>query len=225
MLRSIAEDVWVDTHKLRFWGTPVITRMTVFRLADGGLFVHGGIPLTDERRRAIAELGPVRWVVAPNRYHHLYAGDWAQLPDALLFGAPGLERKRRDLRFQATLGATAPEGWAGQIDQEPIGGTVLVEEVVFFHRASRTLVATDLFFNYPPARSALVRLARKLEDCDGKFTVPRLVRLATRDRGAFARSVERILSWDFDRVIMAHGDVVESGGHPLVTAALRKITR
>ena len=225
MLRALADDIWVDTHKLRFWGTPVITRMTVLRLADGGLFVHGGIPLTDERRRAIAGLGPVRWVVAPNRYHHLYAGQWAELPGARLYGAPGLERKRKDLRFQGILGATAPEGWAGQIDQEPLGGTILVGEVVFFHRASRTLIVTDLFFNYPRSRSLLVRLSRLIEDCDGKFTVPRLVRLAARDRNAFSRSVERILSWDFDRVIMAHGDIVESGGHPLVAAALRKITR
>lgn len=223
MLKSLAPDLWVESHKLRFWGTPVVTRMTVIRLADGSLFVHGGIPMTDERRREIGALGPVRWVVAPNRFHHLYAGAWAELPDARLFGAPGLERKRRDLRFQGLLASTAPEGWAGQIDQEPVGGIPMLGEVAFCHRASRTLVVTDLFFNYARSRSWLVRLIRAIEDCDGKFTVPRLVRVIVRDRHALAHSLDRILSWDFDRVIMAHGDIVESGGHAKAEEALRRL--
>ena len=35
--------------------------------------------------------------------------------------------------------------------------------------------------------------------------------LAAREQGAVA-SLERILSWDFDRVVVAHGDVLEHGG-------------
>lgn len=221
MLRLLAPDVWVATHKLRFWGTPVVTRMTLFRLTDGALLVIGPVPRSPELDREVAALGPVRFVVAPNRYHHLYAGEWAGHPDARLYGAPGLPKKRPDLRFHGTLGSVAPAEWAGQLDQELVAGLPVTNEVVFFHAASRTLVVTDLFFNYPPAKSGIVRLVRKLEDCDGKFTVPRIVRLLTRDRRAFARSIERILAWDFDRIVMAHGTVVESGGRALAEEALR----
>jgi hypothetical protein len=223
MLRSLAPDVWVATHKLRFWGSPVVTRMTLFRLSDGSLFVIGPVPRTPELDREVAALGPVHFVVAPNRYHHLYAGAWAQHPDARLYGAPGLAKKRPGLRFHGTLGSVAPPEWAGQLDQELVEGVPVTNEVVFFHRASRTLVVTDLFFNYPPAKSLVVRGIRMLEDCDGKFTVPRVVRLLTRDRRAFARSIERILSWDFDRIVMAHGTVVESGGHARAEEALRRL--
>jgi len=223
MLRSLAPDVWVATHKLRFYGTPVVTRMTLLRLADGSLFVIGPVARSPELDREVAPLGPVRFVIAPNRYHHLYAGAWARHPDARLYGAPGLAKKRRDLHLHGTLGSIAPPEWAEQIDQELVGGLPILNEVVFFHRASRTLVVTDLFFNYPPAKSLFVRLVRMLEDCDGKFTVPRLVRLMIRDRRAFARSVERILSWDFDRLVMAHGTVLESGGHARAAEALGRV--
>lgn len=223
MLRALAPDLWVATHKLRFWGTPVVTRMTIVRLADGSLFVVGPVKRTPELDREVAALGPVHWVVAPNRYHHLFAGPWADYPDARLYGAPGLAKKRKDLRLHGVLGSVAPPGWAGQIDQEHLA-LPLLQEVVFFHRASRTLIATDLFFNYPSTKSPLVRVVRMVEDCDGKFTVPRMVRLLVRDRHAFGRSVERILSWDFDRIIVAHGDVVEAGGHPRAAEALHRLT-
>ena len=34
-----------------------------------------------------------------------------------------------------------------------------------------------------------------------------------RDRAAARAAVDRILSWDVDRVIMAHGDVLDAGGY------------
>jgi hypothetical protein len=33
-----------------------------------------------------------------------------------------------------------------------------------------------------------------------------------RDRVAARQSVDRVLQWDFDRIIMTHGEVVETGG-------------
>lgn len=223
MLRALGPDVWVATHKLSFWGTPVVTRMTIVRLADGSLFVVGPVPRSPELDREVEALGPVHWVIAPSRFHHLWVGEWARHADARLFIAPGLERKRRDLRPHGVLGSVAPPGWAGQIDQELLGGVAMLGEVVFFHRASRSLIVTDMLFNYPPAKSTVTRWIRKIEDCDGKFTVPRLMKLLVRDRRVFARSVERILSWDFDRVIVAHGSVVETDGHAMTEAALREV--
>ena len=201
----------------------MVTRMTVVRLADGALLLHGPVPRTPETQREIEALGPVRWIVAPNRLHHLYAGPWSDAPGANLYGAPGLQKKRKDLRFEATLSSQAPEPWAGQLEQELVGGLPILNEVAMLHRASRTLIVTDLFFNYPPTRSLLVRVIRTIEDCDGKLTIPRFIRLFIRDRRAFARSAERILSWDFDRIIVAHGDVVATGGHAVAEAELRRV--
>jgi hypothetical protein len=222
LLRALADDLWVATHKLRFLGTPVVTRMTMIRLSGGGLVVIGAIPRSPALDEEVAALGPVQFVIAPNKFHHLYAGPWATHPGARLYGPVGLERKRKDLHLDGHLGPAAPDGWAGEIDQEPLGGLALMGDVVFLHRASRTLVLTDMMFNYPPTTSALTRMLRWLEDIDGKFVMPRLFRTLVRDRRAFAASVERILSWDFDRVIVAHGSIIESGGHERFRAALGK---
>jgi hypothetical protein len=36
--------------------------------------------------------------------------------------------------------------------------------------------------------------------------------LLIRDRRAARQSLVRILGWDFDRIVVAHGDVLERGG-------------
>ena len=219
MLRALAPDVWVATHKLRFYGTPVVTRMTVVRLGNGELLVHGPVPRSAEIAGEVDPLGAVRWVIAPNRFHHLYAGEWASLPGARLLGAPGVARKRPDLRLEE-LGAATPAGWPAEIEHVLLEGLPIVNEVVLFHRPSRTLIVADLFFNYRPAKSLFVRLVRLIEDCDGKFVVPRFLRLLVRDRAALRRSLDCVLAWDFERVVMAHGDVLEDGGKARARQAL-----
>ena len=47
----------------------------------------------------------------------------------------------------------------------------------------------------------------------------RLGRLLIRDKEAARKSLGFIMRWDFDRVILAHGDVIESGGHKKVRDA------
>lgn len=39
-----------------------------------------------------------------------------------------------------------------------------------------------------------------------------LEKIATKDKQSVRNSVKQILSWDFERVIMAHGSIIESNG-------------
>jgi hypothetical protein len=43
--------------------------------------------------------------------------------------------------------------------------------------------------------------------------------MAFRDKQAARRSVAAILEWDFDRVVVSHGQVLETGGHEQFRAA------
>jgi hypothetical protein len=220
-LRSVAEGLWVAEHKLRFLGTPIVTRMTIVRLRSRDLLVHSPVPLTAEMRAAVDAVGPVRWIIAPSRYHHLYAGEWsAAYRDARLYGPPGLVTKRKDLTFHATLGGVPAPPWTSDLEPRHLDGVGVVDEFVFFHPATRTLLVTDLFFNYSPAKSIAVRLFRRLEDCDGKFCVPRVIKILVRDKKAFAASIDGMLAWDFDRIVVTHGNVVESGGKEAARLAL-----
>jgi hypothetical protein len=93
-----------------------------------------------------------------------------------------------------------------------VGGFQFANEAVFFHRASATLIVTDLAFNFgansPPLTRAFIRLAGSY----GEVGPSLLERLLVRDRSAFRKSLERILEWPFERVVVAHGDVSESDG-------------
>jgi len=53
----------------------------------------------------------------------------------------------------------------------------------------------------------------------GHFGPSRLARSFMKDRPAVRRGIERILEWDFDRVTVTHGEVLETGGHALFEKA------
>jgi len=218
MLRRLAEDLWVEERPQRFYGLEVGARMTVMRLADGSLLLHSPVSLDSALRRELDCLGPVRYAVAPNRFHHLYAGEVAKAyPEARLWVAPGVEHKRPDLEFAGVLADEAPEEWQDEVAQVFFRGRPFENEITFLHRPSRTLVLCDLAFNFGPRAPFGTRLFMRLVGGYGRFGPTRLDPLLIRDRAAARQSFERILAWDFDRVVVAHGEVLEAGG----PAALR----
>lgn len=213
-LKPLADDIWIAERPQTFYGLAVGTRMTVIRLTGGRLLLHSAVALDSALRAELDALGRVAYVVAPNRVHHLYAGDVAKAyPEARLWIGPGLETKRPDLRYVAILGDESPEEWRGELDQTFFRGRPYENEVTFFHRKSRTLILCDLAFNFGPSAPAMTRFWMKLMRSYGSFGPSKLDPLLIRDRAAARQSLERILGWHFDRVIIAHGDVLERGGH------------
>jgi hypothetical protein len=200
------------------------TRMTVVRLPDGGLLLHSPVRLDDRLKAELDTLGTVRAVVAPNRFHHLYVGDYrVPYPQARFYGALGLQTKRKDLAFFGMLGDEPMPEWRGAIEQRLFRGAPWLNEVVFFHPASRTLLLTDLAFNVPAGKVWGVPIVFRLMGAEGTFGPHRFVRWAIRDGNAALRSLRRILEWDFDRIILTHGDIVETGGQAKLKQAFKFI--
>ena len=219
MLRQLARGIWIAERPQRFYGLEVGARMTVIRLADGSLLLHSPLELDPELRGELDSIGRVRFAVAPNRFHHLYAGRVAEAyPEARLWAAPGVERKRPDLEIAGVLGDEAPAEWRDEVDQVFFGGRPFENEVVFLHRASRTLLLCDLAFNFGPTAAPFTRLLMRLLRGYDRFGPSSLDRILIRDRRAARDSLERILAWDFDRVVVAHGDVLERGGRDALRA-------
>ena len=218
--RNLAPELWVADRPLKLAVGDIGTRMTVIRLADGGLFLHSPVRLDDETRRALDALGSVRAVVAPSKVHHFFVGDYlAGYPQAQVYAAPGLAEKRRDVQFHGPLGDEAPAEWHGQIEQHLFRGAPYINEVVFFHPATRTLLLTDLAFNVAADRTAKARAFYWLVGAAGRFGPHRMMRLLIRNRRAARSSLDAILRWDFDRVIVTHGEVLETGGRQWLAAA------
>jgi len=217
-LTPLAEDLWVATRPLPLWVGDVGTRMSVVRVGDGDLLLHSPVSLDEALRAALARIGRVRWVVGPSLVHHLFLGDYASaFPEAELWGAPGLAEKRRDLRFERVLDGAAPPAWAGRVRYRLFEGAPRINEVVFLHEPSRTLLLTDLAFNVQPGAKNRAKIFHRLVAADRRFGPHRILRAVIRDRDAARRSLADILTWDFDRVVVTHGDVLERGG----PAALR----
>ena len=212
-MKQLHSDLWITESPLRFLGLEVGARMTVVRLPGPKLLLHSPIAVTADLVREVKSLGPVAYLVAPNRFHHLFVGDWQRAcPDASVYVAPGLDSKRADLKIAGVLGDEPEPGWKGAVDQVLIAGFPLANEVVFFHRPSATLVATDLAFNVGASSPLLTRLVFRLTGAYGRLAPTLLERLFVRDRAAFRRSLERVLEWPFDRIVVAHGEVCETGG-------------
>ncbi len=224
MLRPLQENLWVIDLPLKMpGGVQIGTRTTIIRLADGSLFMHCPGPIEESDFQEIAKLGDVRHIVAANLFHHLFVKQTlARCEGATLYAPPNFEQKLPDLSYQALTNA-APTTWAGELDQVAIEGAPSLNEIVFLHRASRTLLLTDLCFNMQHSDSLITRITMRITGAYGHFGPSRLARSFMKDKAAVRAGVERILDLDFDRVIVTHGDVVETGGREALREAFSKV--
>jgi hypothetical protein len=221
MLTPLAPDLWELDAPLTVLGMKLGHRMTVVRLpaggesgrTDGTLWLHSPVEFSPALAAALARLGPVAHIVAPNAVHDTYLEGWfAAYPGARFHGARGFVKIRPDLKFHATLGDTPDTAWAAALDQHLLRGMPRLNEVVFLHRASRTLILTDLVFNLGPDMPLLSRVLLRMNGCYCTFGPSRLLKTTINDRAALRRSLDRVLAWEFDRVIVSHGKNVETGG-------------
>jgi hypothetical protein len=229
-LAPLGPEIWVKRAPLRFFGFPMGTRMTVMRLAEGpragSLFVHSPTPLDHATQAAVDALGPVRIIVAPNRLHHLFVGDWAAAyPQAELWGATELMKKRADIAWTGVL-ADAPEpAWAADIDQCLFKGSLFQEEAVFLHRRSKTLILVDLFESVWPEDAwpyrAFARLAGTWKRPATTYDQRLMFTLKRGGRAAARAAAQRILGWDFDKIVLAHGRLVLEDGKRVFREGMR----
>jgi hypothetical protein len=195
--------------------------MTVVRLRDNKLWLHSPVPISPQARSQIEGLGEVAFIVAPNKAHHLFVGDCAAaFPHAAVFGAPGLTQKRPDLQGLRELGAAPEPVWREELGQLFVEGIPIVNETVWFHRMSRSLILTDLCQWWQGDMPITSRLFAALTGVRKRLAVPYTVRLAVKDRPALSRSVHRIFEWNFERVIVAHDSIVDTNAREAVKEAL-----
>lgn len=228
--KPVADDIWVvDGPPIRFWQMPFPTRMVVVRLADGSLWVHSPIRMSAPLAARIDGLGPVRCLVAPNWIHYAYVAQWqVRYPQARCWAAPGVEARARRKgvagRWDAELGQQAPAEWAGQIDQMVVRGSRIHREAVFFHRASRTLILTDLIENFDPVHlpwwMRILTRVIGVQDPDGKM--PRDMQATFRaGRDELRIDVEKMIAWNPERLILAHGRWYATGAVEELQRAFR----
>lgn len=227
-LLAFAPDLWIaEGPAVSFFGFDYPTRMAVIRLSDGALFVWSPVRLTETLKREVDALGPVRYLVSPNKLHYLFLPEWKKAyPQARLYASPGLAKKRRDIAFDAELGDAPAAEWAADIDQVMIKGSFALTELAFFHRKSGTAIFNDIIQNFPRGwfkgwKGLLARLDGITAPHPG---APREWRASFNRRKA-RESLERILAWPIERVIIAHGELPKTDGAKFVRQALAWLGR
>jgi hypothetical protein len=212
LLKAVAPEIWECSQPLRVTGMELGHRMTVVRLGTNGLWIHSPVEWSTELEAELGTLGVVRHVVAPNRFHDLYLEGWrSACRTALFWAAPGL---RTDSKFPFTgdLSADGNPEWGDVFDIELIGGMPSVNELVYRHHPSRTLIVADAVFNLPADVDFATAMLARANGIHGRLAVSRLYRSQMKDKEAVAASVRRILTWEFDRLLMGHGNPVVGQG-------------
>lgn len=194
----------VDAHQ-RFYGLPVGARMTVVNIGDD-LLIHSPVAVDPY---VVEHLGNLRWVIAPNLLHHLYVGPWVDA-GAEAWGPTGLPEKRADVNFAGVL-AKDENPFDDDIELIPLTCFDFTNEIAVFHRPSRTLIVADLVFNFPSTAALTTRAAMWwLGGYPGCRTT--LLEQFGMNREVAREEIGKIADLDFDRLIMSHGDIIESGG-------------
>ena len=198
--------------------------MTVIRLTSGQIMVHSPSPIIPALAEEISALGPVALIVVPGNFHHLHAtAAQAVFPEAKTWVCPGVEKKCPNLRYEGILGDVAPTDWMEEIDQVLVKGTRIMREVAMYHRASRTLILVDLIENFtdatPNIGGALKFWFKYVMRMWGKPRPAPEYRLGFTDRTAMTLSLRRILAWDFRRIILSHGELIDHDAHAVATKA------
>ena len=212
-LEAIDGSLWVAEGEIvSFFGAPYPTRAVVARLNDRKLWVWSPIALTPALRAEIDQLGAVAHLVSPNKLHHLYLQDWkAAYPEAEIWGPRSTIGKRKDLQFRQPLEDEPPAGWDGLIGQAWFRGSPFMDEIVFFHIPSSTAILADLSENFSPRflRDHWPWWLRPLAKLDGitegQGFAPLEWRLSFFDRRPARAALRKVLGWNAERVIMAHG--------------------
>ncbi len=224
-LQAFGENVFVVAGPpVRVLGITLTTRMIIVKLVDGSLWVNSPVSVSFDMLDRIKALGPVRYLIAPTRTHVWRLNEWhALFPDAELWGPSQIPDKFKRLPFAGILGEVPPHNWADDFDQLVFRGNCFVDEVFFLHLNSRTAILADFIQNHPgekgtPLLNALFKLSGVAYPRGG---VALDIRLSFTNRDLARRSLKKLLLWDFDKLIIAHGVCIEHDAKPFVERAFR----
>ncbi|KAN0063249.1 hypothetical protein ACQY0O_004413 [Thecaphora frezii] len=236
----------------RYGIIPVGGRSTAVKLRDGKVWVLASTPLDEPTKAKIEQMGEVAYLVAPDAVHHLFLPQYASAyPSAKVIGVEGLEEKRKDVKFDGIYGRDPPStsyGFESEI-QARYFPTFTNKDVAFNHIESRTLITADLLFNLPaneqyrntakgaptspiPFFNLIAGYLTPTSSIHKAFlglagvggTLPGVDKGGSKNerRKRFAQDAAEVAKWDFDRIIMCHGDVIETGGKKSWLAACEK---
>lgn len=206
----VPDTIWVSERPVWFSGVRLRARSTVLRLEDGGLLVHSPPEPTDELCAELRALGEVRWLVVPNCFHHLGAqASAARFPSAKLVGPASARARNPQLQLHLELRDGAFLHAVKELDAIPLAGCTFLDETVFFHRPTGSLIGADLAISACARDHFSWRWAARVTGCYEKVRTPPDARAKTPPNDATARAIDRMAALPLQRLLVAHADTIE----------------
>jgi len=220
-LQRVAENVWTLHYPLEILGDDHGRVVTILRLGSGKLIIHSTAPFSLTDVTAISALGEPGWLVDANLLHDTYAREGRNAFPEIPYLAPAGFAEGSTMEIEPLI--PAPSEWQGEVEVALVEGMPLVREHVFFHRPSRTLIVGDLVSNFDENETTYEWLLRHFAlGLHGHPDINRIVAAAVADKRAFAGCVGVVMKWDFDRLIVGHKQMIDSGAKPLLLAAVQR---
>jgi hypothetical protein len=204
-------DIFSTPFKLL--GASFGNRMTIITLPQSDLWVHSPISLNSDMVKKINELGNVKHIVSPNLFHHLHIQEFlTHFPNNHVYGVSGIEKKLTNSYTVNSLEKACHDGlWKPDIESILIEGMPKVNEVVFYHSSTKTLILTDLLFHFLNTKG-WSKCLFTLYGVNEKLSISKLSKALIKDKAKFKNAIEKVLSWDFNKIILSHGEIVKNGG-------------
>ncbi len=203
--------------KMPLMSLPV--RSTLVQLSKGLVLISPHPRLTTDD---YVQMADVTEIVAPNCFHHLGAKKArANLLQAKTWAAPGLRQKRPDLEWDFEF---EKDRWPheSELAFHTVKGMPKVNEAVFFHFASGSLICADLCFNLEEMSGFGAYLWLTLFGTLNRFAASRLFTMAIKDKRAFKESLGLIFQWPIKRIVMGHGAILETNAVRHLQTAYRE---
>jgi hypothetical protein len=222
-MNSIGEDIWVHNDTMKLMGTTLALRMTIIKLSSGLLWVHSPTALDAALKNEIAKLGPVGFIVGASNGHNIWLQQWQDaFPDAHLYVSGGIPKKLKLKNYQL-LDEKTDNVWADDLQLAYMPAVSFFNESVFLHNKSASLIVTDLIQNHSAKRPAgfagfITRFLLEPLGFKGMCIAPPLkLGFTIKDKPNFAAFIEKIRVWNFKRIIVTHGDIIESNAKQVFT--------
>ncbi|NOV30970.1 DUF4336 domain-containing protein [Methylomonas sp. ZR1] len=216
----VSGQIWYAQQAIKFGPLNLSTRATFIKLRDGLVWVHSPIEPSAQLVAEIAEIGPVRYVLAPNKSHHLFFTPFIKaFPNAEGYIAPGLAEKRPDLSAYPVLPPLEKPAWTTELIPVFVEGLPIINETAWFHSATGTLILTDLLFCFGAEHFGLARVVARLLGVYDQLAMSRTMKLLVKDKAALARTVDALLALDVERIVLAHDRIIENDAKRQLSAA------
>lgn len=216
-MKKIEKDIWVAETEFKLFGADFGNRMTVIRLSNGRLLLHSPLKISDGLLDSVRGLGKVDFIVTPNNFHGLFVEEWRrEFPEAKYFTAKEVKENGNS---PFPLSSLRNEVSGSDIEVIKIKGAPKVNEYAFIHKESKTLILTDMAFNIAANVSFWSKVFFKLNGAFDKFGPSRLMKTMISDPEALNSSIEVILAFDIHRIIVSHGNILESNARATLKEA------